>query len=454
LTNFLVFGNTGRGVLANSAVLNMKDSIVCGDSTVAQPYGIQTQHGSLQRFNLDNVDMNPGTGIYVVNSTADFYFNTSATRAHPEGYMNYCRFGSPTLILNKTTWSKNAFMSFQSFNRTAGLDFTEMRHGKISRDDSVYETAAPSIKMTPSSLAVRLESAPVRWGRLFSIDSGQTLDVSVDVRNMTNALPRLVLRRNNSIGVTDDTVLDTGSATALTTPTFESGTATAVTLSNGDLTVTSGGTTSANQGAHVEFSRAQSTGKFYFEALIVDPGGASSNVAVGLGTTSAVYSTLGPNATNGIMYYNGTGNVWGNGSSLGASSISASTGNYVCVAVDLDSRKMWLRRDATGAWNGNSAHNPATGVGGFTIPAGSMVPFVTFGGTGASASDAYTLNFGGTSFVGAVPEGFLPGWLTGTPTWETLSGTTPAATADGMVELIVDCLGYGILHLDEWDAAA
>jgi len=79
-------------------------------------------------------------------------------------------------------------------------------------------------------------------------------------------------------------------------------------------------------------------------------------------------------------------------------------------AVDLDNRKIWFRLAPSGNWNASGTANPATNTGGYTIPAGTMVPFVTFGGTAGTAGHALTANFGASVFSGAVPAGFTSGW--------------------------------------------
>jgi hypothetical protein len=109
--------------------------------------------------------------------------------------------------------------------------------------------------------------------------------------------------------------------------------------------------------------------------------------------------------------YFSSGNYYANGSTAGTSlgSLSAN-GTTVGVALDLNNRKVWFRKAPSGDWNNNSTHNPATGVGGITIPTGTMVPFVTFGGAGGAAGNVMTANFGASAFVGAVPSGFAAGW--------------------------------------------
>jgi len=189
--------------------------------------------------------------------------------------------------------------------------------------------------------------------------------------------------------------------------TWDPATVTAVTLSGGNLVATNTGTTSADQGARAASTAGKTTGKFYFEATFTtNTGGA--NRGLGIGTTASTYTGMSNSATTGSVVYVTSGAIYSNGSSQGIS-ISGSGSTYG-MAVDLTNRKIWFRRGASGNWNNNATYDPATNVGGVTIPAGTMVPFVVFGGTAGAANNVFTANFGASAFAGAVPSGFTSGW--------------------------------------------
>jgi hypothetical protein len=78
-------------------------------------------------------------------------------------------------------------------------------------DTVVYNTAAPSEKMTPVSTAVKLPSSVKR----VAITSGSTASISVYVRKSAaynGNQPRLIAKRNDAVGLTTDTVGDTMTA--------------------------------------------------------------------------------------------------------------------------------------------------------------------------------------------------------------------------------------------------
>jgi hypothetical protein len=198
---------------------------------------------------------------------------------------------------------------------------------------------------------------------------------------------------------------------------FDPASVTLVTLSNGNLTGTST-STSSTQGAHVITSSGKASGKYYFEITrnIVNSA-ASALYMAGIGTIGSLYGNTGMGAgTTGVVTSLG-GNIISNGVTSGQT-INGGTdaGNTIGIAVDLDNRTIWFKK-LTGVspsgWNETASangYNPATNFGGVTIPSGTMIPFITFGGIGASIGDQQTANFGSSAFAGSIPSGFTAGW--------------------------------------------
>jgi hypothetical protein len=193
------------------------------------------------------------------------------------------------------------------------------------------------------------------------------------------------------------------------TTTWDPASVTAVTLSGSNLVATNTGTTSTDQGAKVASSAGRNTGKYYFEVTIT-ANTTGVNRGLGIGTTASTYTNMGNGATTGVVMYF-TGSVYANGGSTGISIPSVIIGVPVGMAIDLDNRKIWIRASAGGIWNNSGTADPATNVGGITIPAGTMVPFVVFGGGSGAANNVVTANFGASIFAGAVPAGFTSGWI-------------------------------------------
>lgn len=191
--------------------------------------------------------------------------------------------------------------------------------------------------------------------------------------------------------------------------TLEAATVTAVTLSGGNLTAANTGTTSADQGARVASSAGKTSGKYYFEMTcgVVTAGG---NRGVGVGTTASTYTGMGTNGTTGLISY-ASGTAYSGGSTTGGGVASVwANGKVFGFAINLDLRRGWIRVNPAGIWNNNAANDPVANVGGLVIPAGTMVPLVVFGGTGGTAGNNISFNFGASAFNGAVPSGFTAGW--------------------------------------------
>jgi hypothetical protein len=115
-------------------------------------------------------------------------------------------------------------------------------------------------------------------------------------------------------------------------------------------------------------------------------------------------------ATTGAIVFFFSGNIWAGGSNTGISLGARSNGDVIGIAVDLDNRMIWFKKvsGTPGNWNNSGTANPATNVGGITVPAGLMVPFNVHG---ATAGSILTANFGASGFTGTVPSGFASGWL-------------------------------------------
>jgi hypothetical protein len=174
--------------------------------------------------------------------------------------------------------------------------------------------------------------------------------------------------------------------------------AAAITLSNGNLTVNASSSTSCA----VRVTSGKTSGKYYFEITCT---GTFASEGLGIATaTSTLDNGAGlkayVNILNGIGFVNG-GNVGG------VLTAGINSGNVCCMAVDLDNKRMWWRKDSQ-AWTNSG--NPATNTGGIDISSifasVAAYPVATLVDTGCT----YAANFGASAFAGAVPSGFTAGW--------------------------------------------
>jgi hypothetical protein len=93
-----------------------------------------------------------------------------------------------------------------------------MRGGTVQTDSVIFQTASPSMRMTPNpAVTDKLPSAPAGRGIHAAAASGRQVLFSVYVRKSaagdgaaySGAQPRLIVRANPAVGFNADVVLDT-----------------------------------------------------------------------------------------------------------------------------------------------------------------------------------------------------------------------------------------------------
>ena len=157
------------------------------------------------------------------------------------------------------------------------------------------------------------------------------------------------------------------------------------------------------------------TGKWYVEITLVTASGNNDGIGV-VGSAGVGQRFLGDNQGNGIdqglAYYNNNGLIIKNNS--GQASVNNTTyvaGDVIGMAIDLDNKKVWFRKN-NGAWIGTSGTpDPATNVGGFDLTStmsGNQQIFPAVNLSGSSAK--FTANYGQTAMTYALPAGFTAGW--------------------------------------------
>jgi hypothetical protein len=211
---------------------------------------------------------------------------------------------------------------------------------------------------------------------------------------------------------------------AITTPTtWNPSDQVRITLSGGNLIATLNGTT----GNGVRSVSSVTSGKYYFEGTMTTWG--DSQTAIGIANSTAALASVASTTSNASILLR-SGAIWVNGSNSGSSLGARTTGDVICIALDLISGLIWFRVGAAGNWNGSGTASPATGAGGISISAiVSTGIFALYAGN-STAADAVTANFGATSFVGTPPSGYLAGFGT-TATGTTVQSTSTVLSTSG-----------------------
>jgi phage gp46-like protein len=200
------------------------------------------------------------------------------------------------------------------------------------------------------------------------------------------------LQGNVALSPTAPTVVRTASTWSTTD--ISSG----ITLSNANLTATSGST--ADKGVRSTTSR--STGKYYVE--FTNTSWAGADTGAGIATSSATLAAIGLAGAGGFVTFT-SGAIYFNGSNTGINTGFSNSATTVCMAVDLGNMRGWFRT-ANNNWNNSGTANPATNTGGIDISAlfATNPAFLLFCSNGSGANA--TINLGGSAFTYTAPAGF------------------------------------------------
>ena len=176
-----------------------------------------------------------------------------------------------------------------------------------------------------------------------------------------------------------------------------------VNLSNGNLKAT-GNSITGGTWSNATGTVYKATGKFYAEVTV---GAATAVDLVGIASNSAPTNNYIGSTTAGAGWVNDNRVLIG-GSQVATVS-SWSTGNVLCIAVDLGNQNIWFRVGG-GNWNNNVSANPATNTGGVSISGVGGSPFALGASINANG-DNFTVNFGASAYVQAVPSTDFGNWV-------------------------------------------
>lgn len=217
-TNLTVFGNVSPNISWNADTFHINGGTIAGDTSFSTAVGISITGAVACTLDLQGVDVS-GTGTGLAAHTTNDISVSSIN--YLQGVANNCKFGAPTPI-PKTAWTKGAYLGLERYGQTAGDHRTELTYGQLKTDSVIYNSAAPSERMTPSNASNKLESATKGMGILVPVASGNTAAVQVAIYKSKTGdgaayngnQPRLIQRANSALGQTSDVVLGTyGSGT-------------------------------------------------------------------------------------------------------------------------------------------------------------------------------------------------------------------------------------------------
>jgi hypothetical protein len=219
LDGVTLFGNTTANLyFASWHDVTIKNAVSSGDSTFSTASGvIFFNSGDTGRLVLDGCDFGTVGGIKTAH-TQDILLNAAAQA--PQIICRNTKMASPTEVGSPSNLRAGGFVSSQRHDQTAGNHLFWLQGGKGQTDATFYNTASPSIRLTPTSATVKMESAPKDRGIQVAVANGATATVSAYIRKSASGdgaayngnQPRLIQRANPALGQNNDVVLAAYSA--------------------------------------------------------------------------------------------------------------------------------------------------------------------------------------------------------------------------------------------------
>ncbi len=184
-----------------------------GDTTFSTTNGFATGGGgTAMQLTMINCDFSTVTGIKTAHTT-DFTFSNTASQCIIK--LINTKLGAATEISGQTNLSTNTVMSSQKHDQVATAHKTWRRYGTMEYSTTQAQAGVSSLRMIPNNASFKLESSGVYGGFKVQVASGQTCTPSVYVYEdvtYNGARARLILKRNDAIGIAADVVLDTATA--------------------------------------------------------------------------------------------------------------------------------------------------------------------------------------------------------------------------------------------------
>jgi hypothetical protein len=215
-----IFGNPLYGAGATGAGNYIFDNCtIAGDTSFNQAYVFQGVPGGT-RLRFYSCTLSVASGIFIACASGDFNFG-SGFKGEIDILIDNCLIRTGGLTLVNAPGIIGPILSYQNFNQTANdnRQYFVGDNNSVStviqtNTSTVYGTNSRSEQMSPSGFTTsKLSSASI----FVATPSGKAATPVVQVRknsSYTGNAPRLILKRQDSMGVTADTVLQTFSAGA------------------------------------------------------------------------------------------------------------------------------------------------------------------------------------------------------------------------------------------------
>ena len=189
-----------------------------------------------------------------------------------------------------------------------------------------------------------------------------------------------------------------------------------LTLSNGNRIATVATSTTSftsefssdfggGSGVGVRGTKSNTIGKYYGE--FTAQSSLQTNLRLGfatLGWNPSIGTSLGGDTTS--VAWSPSGQVFLNNLSIGSASATTTSGDVICVAMDITNKKVWFRVNG-GNWNNLGTNDPVSGAGGLSLIGMDSGPWFNALGDVGDMGDS-VLWTGSGPFAQALPSGYLP----------------------------------------------
>lgn len=240
--NLTLFGNnvgnitlSGGGILAHC----LFDNLFCtSESSFPSVYGIYISSigAAIIDSKIINSDIGNNAGFHIAHAISDIEMTTITDALILLKLINtYLR--TATEINLYTNLSSGSYISSQTHDQTAGNHKLWKKYGIISIDTTEVYSGTYSMKMTPNSASNKLQSIGPDGCFEVEVASGQTCTPTIWIAEggtYNGNRVRLLVKRNDDMGITYDTVLATATGYGTLTWQSLSGT-TAAATANGVL---------------------------------------------------------------------------------------------------------------------------------------------------------------------------------------------------------------------------
>lgn len=216
---FTLFGNTTSNItMASTRNVKFKSLVSNGDTTFSTTNGIQfnTSTNISEGLCFYSADFSTVAGIKTAHTND---INLSSTFQGCGVILQNSKLGAGSEVASQTNLTLTGIVGSERTDTTKGAHRAWKKYGSIAVDTTagLFKTGSPSVRLTPNNASNRLESGSFK----VNVVDGQTCTPSVFFRasiagdgtdyTSTNAI-RLVLKRNDAIGITSDTVIDSAVA--------------------------------------------------------------------------------------------------------------------------------------------------------------------------------------------------------------------------------------------------